>query len=134
MMTSDEKTLLPSLLSYTKSDLFTIQNISTPISLKIDTDDVTKKWDVIISYLPMEFVRIVENTNNIFTIEKFDKRYIMNPKLCAYEKYGITNMWRPLMILNRCASIMDFDFDYIKYFDMVKFQEVMSVLISRYNL
>lgn len=135
MLTSDEKTLLPSLLSYTKSDLFTIENISSPITLEIQTDDDTiKKWDTIVSYLPMEFVRQIESTSGIYTIEKFDKKYSMNPKLCAYDRYGITNMWRPLMILNRCASIMDFKFDYIRYFDMKVFQDTMSVLISRYNL
>lgn len=135
MLTSDEKTLLPSLLSYTKSDLFTLENISSPITLKIQTDDETiQKWDSIVTYLPMEFVRQIESTDGIYTIEKFDKKYIMNPKLCAYDRYGITNMWRPLMILNRCASIMDFNFDYIRYFDIKVFQDVMSVLISRYNL
>lgn len=135
MLTSDEKTLLPSLLSYTKSDLFTLKNISSPITLKIETDEDTfNKWDTIITYLPMEFVRQIESTDGIYTIEKFDKKYSMNPKLCSYDKYGITNMWRPLMILNRCPSIMDFDFDYIRYFNMNVFQSTMSVLISRYNV
>lgn len=135
MISSDEKTLLPSLLSYTKSDLFTLENISSPITLKIQTDDDTiKKWDSIVTYLPMEFAQMIENTDGIYTLEKFDKKYSMKPKMCAYDKYGITNMWRPLMILNRCPSIMDFDFDYIRYFNMNVFQSTMSVLISRYNV
>jgi hypothetical protein len=134
MLTSDEKTLLPSLLSYTKSDLFTCTNISSPVTLQIDIDDVTKKWDVIATYLPMEFARMIESKTDIYTLEKFDKKYLMNPKLCAYDRYGITNMWRPLMILNKCPTIMDFNFDYIRYFDMGKFQQLMSVLISRYNV
>lgn len=135
MMTSDEKTLLPSLLSYNKSDLFTIGNISSPATLSVNTDnDIIKKWDAVITYIPMEFARIIESTNNIYSIEKFDKKYIANPKMYAYDKYDIINMWRPLMILNRCPSIMDFNFDYIRYFNISEFQDVMSVLISRYNL
>lgn len=135
MMTSDEKTLLPSLLSYTKSDLFTMQNITSPTTLQITTDtDTIKKWDIVITHLSIEFARMIESETGMYTIEKFDKKYTMNPKMCAYEKYGLTNMWRPLMILNRCASIMDFDFDYIRYFNINRFQDVMSVLISRYNL
>ena len=51
MLTSDEKTLLPSLLSYTKSDLFTLKNISSPITLKIETDEDTfNKWSPHIGY------------------------------------------------------------------------------------
>lgn len=134
MMTSDEKTLLPSLLSYSKSDLFTIKNISSPATLKIETEDEIKKWDFIVTYLPMEFANMIESYPNMYNIEKFNKKYMQNPKMCAYEKYGITNMWRPLMILNRCPTIMDFNFDYIRYFNMNEFQKVMTVLISRYSL
>ena len=44
MMTSDEKTLYPSLLNYNKSDLFTFDNISSPVTLKINSDDETKEY------------------------------------------------------------------------------------------
>ena len=52
-------------------------------------------------------------------------------KFIAYDKYGITNMWRPIMILNRCANITDFNFKFIRYYNIQSFSKVMSVLISR---
>lgn len=134
MMTSDQKTLIPSLINYINSDLFTLENISSEITLGVqnETDpNVLDEWDVIISYLPLRFYRIIESVRDIYTYEEFDKRYIRNPKKCAYDKYGSTNMWRPLMILNRCPTINRFDFEYIKYFNIAVFTNVLSVLISR---
>ena len=134
MMTSDEKTLLPSLLRLINSDLFTLDNIASSITL-VKPDESPNislaKWDVIISYLPLKFYQIIDSIDGITTIEKFDKKYIRNPKMCAYERYETTNMWRPLMILNRCPSILDFDFDFIRYYDIEKFTNILSVLISR---
>ena len=131
MMSSDEKTLLPSLLKYINSDLFTLNNISSSITLVKPEDDVNVKWNIIIDYLPLRFYRIIDSISGIYTIEKFDKKYRMNPKLCAYERYDTTNMWRPLMILNKCPSIMDFNFELIRYYDIEKFTNILSVLISR---
>lgn len=131
MMSSDEKTLLPSLLKYINSDLFTLNNISSSITLVKPEDDVNVKWNIIIDYLPLRFYRIIDSISGIYTIEKFDKKYRMNPKLCAYERYDTTNMWRPLMILNKCPSIMDFNFEFIRYYDIEKFTNILSVLISR---
>lgn len=131
MMSSDEKTLLPSLLKYINSDLFTLNNISSSITLVKPEDDVNVKWNIIIDYLPLKFYRIIDSISGIYTIEKFDKKYRMNPKLCAYERYDTTNMWRPLMILNKCPSIMDFNFEFIRYYDIEKFTNILSVLISR---
>lgn len=133
-MTSDEKTLLPSLLNYINSDLFTLDNISSSVTLvqPIDTSNISlAKWDVIINYLPLKFYQIIDSISGISTIEKFDKKYIRNPKMCAYERYGTTNMWRPLMILNRCPTIMGFNFEFIRYYDIEKFTNILSVLISR---
>jgi hypothetical protein len=133
-MTSDEKTLLPSLLNYINSDLFTIKNISSSITLvksnKNTLDDIVK-WDAILEYLPLKFYKIIDSIDGISNIEEFDKKYIRNPKMCAYERYGTTNMWRPLMILNRCPTIMDFNFKFIRYYDIEKFTNILSVLISR---
>lgn len=131
MMSSDEKTLLPSLLKYINSDLFTLNNISSSITLVKPEDDVNAKWNIIIDYLPLKFYRIIDSISGIYTIEKFDKKYRMNPKLCAYERYDTTNMWRPLMILNKCPSILDFNFEFIRYYDIEKFTNILSVLISR---
>lgn len=134
-MTSDEKTLVPSLIDYINSDLFTLDNISS--SVVLSTNDNTplqnksQSWEAVISYLPLKFYRLIESYPDIYTFEKFDKRYMRNPKLCAYEKYDTTNMWRPLMILNRCPTIMDFDFEYIKYYNITKFSEILSLLIVR---
>lgn len=132
-MTSDEKTLLPSLLNYINSDLFTLNNISSSVTLvkPSSEDSSVVKWDAIIEYLPLKFYRIIDSINGIYTIEQFDKKYIRNPKLCAYERYDTTNMWRPLMILNRCPTIMDFNFEFIRYYDIEKFTNILSVLISR---
>lgn len=133
-MTSDEKTLLPSLLNYINSDLFTFDNIASSITLVKDSDDISladEKWDVVINYLPLKFYRIIDSITDIYVIEEFDKKYIRNPKMCAYERYGSTNMWRPLMILNRCPTIMDFNFKFIRYYDIEKFTNILSVLISR---
>ena len=135
-MDSEIKTITPSLINYINSDLFTLQNISSSVNLltpnEIDeiSNDV-KKWEVVVDYLPLKFYRVIESYPDIYTLEKFDKKYIRNPKMCAYERYGITNMWRPLMILNRCPSIMKFDFEYIRYFNISKFTSILSVLISR---
>lgn len=131
-MTSDQKTLIPSLISYINSDLFTLSNISDEVTLGVQKDnDTLDQWDVIISYLPLKFYRIIESYPDIYSYEEFDKKYIRNPKMCAYDRYGTTNMWRPLMILNRCPSITRFDFPYIKYFNINALQSIISVLISR---
>lgn len=149
-MTSDEKTTVPSLLKYIHSDLFTLGNISKSTILNVESDTLTSnqttntfsnddsngyipdhRWETVIGYLPLDYYRMIESYPDMFYVEAFDKRYIRNPKLCAYEKYGSTNMWRPLMILNRCPSIVNFDFDFIRYYNITTFSNVLSVLISR---
>jgi len=133
-MTSDEMTLLPSLLKYIESDLFTFKNISSSVLLEAPTKDILgndAKWEAVVSYLPLKFYRIINSITDMITIEDFDPKYIRNPKLCAYERYGSTNMWRPLMILNRCPTIMDFNFKFIRYYNIEKFSNILSVLISR---
>ena len=134
-MTSDAKTNVPSLIEYIHSDLFTLGNIATSTKLIIpDNTDIIgeqPQWEAVIQYLPLEFYRLIESYPNMFTTEKFDKKYVRNPKLCAYERYGLTNMWRPLMILNRCPTINRFDFQFIRYYNINMFSNVLSVLISR---
>lgn len=136
-MTSDEKTYVPSLLANIRSDLFTLDNISTAVrlvqeeSLRQDDTIDAKRWDAVISYLPLEFFRLIESYPNMFTIEKFDVKYAQNPKMCAYDRYGTTNMWRPLMILNRCPTITRFNFKFIKYYNIERLTSVLSVLIAR---
>jgi|ADurb_Total_1013_FD_contig_121_30585_length_4058_multi_4_in_0_out_0_3 hypothetical protein len=129
-MNSDEKTKVLDLLRLERSDLFAFQNITK--SVKLSTPD-SEPWYAVIQMLPLEFYRIIENYPNMYTTEKFDIKYIRNPKKCAYDRYGTTNMWRPLMILNRCPSINDFNFEYIRYFNIENFQKIISVLISRMN-
>lgn len=135
MLNSDQKTLLPSLIEYVNSDLFTLENISSSATLVVpDENNINgslEKWDVVIHYLPLKFYKLIESYPDIYTIEEFDKKYIRNPKMCAYDRYGSTNMWRPLMILNRCPSITKFDFDFIRYYNITTFSNVLSVLISR---
>ena len=136
IMDSEIKTITPSLINYINSDLFTLQNISSSVKLSTpnEIDEISndmKRWEVIIDYLPLKFYRVIESYPDIYTLEKFDKKYIRNPKMCAYDRYGLTNMWRPLMILNRCPSITKFDFEYIRYFNISKFTNILSVLISR---
>ena len=131
-MNSDQKTLLPSLIDYINSDLFTLDNISTSVTLQVEnTDSSLAEWDAVISYLPLKFFQIIESYPGMYTTEVFDKKYKCNPKLCAYERYESTNMWRPLMILNRCPNIRFFNFQFIRYYNIAKFTEVLSVLISR---
>lgn len=134
-MTSDQKTLVPSLLKYIDSDLFTFDNISSSVTLEADEPDILgndiSKWDVVVSQLPLKFFNIINDINGISTVEDFDPKYIRNPKKCAYERYGSTNMWRPLMILNKCPNIMNFNFKYIRYYNIEKFTNILSVLISR---
>ena len=129
-MNSDEKTKVLDLLRLERSDLFAFQNITK--SVKLSTPD-SEPWYAVIQMLPLEFYRIIENYPNMYTTEKFDIKYIRNPKKCAYDRYGTTNMWRPLMILNRCPSINDFNFEYIRYFNIENFQKIISVLMSRMN-
>lgn len=137
MMTSDEKTLNPSLIQYINSDLFTLENITSSIKLTIpdgiSIDGSKETWETVINYLPLEFYKLIESYPNMYSVEEFDKRYIRNPKLCAYERYGLTNMWRPLMILNRCPTINRFNFEFIRYYNITEFSNVLSVLISRKN-
>ena len=132
-MTSDEKTIIPSLINYLNSDLFTLDNISSSVKLTIpnDADNSSASWESVVSYLPLKFYRLIESYQDIYSIEKFDKKYIRNPKMCAYERYGSTNMWRPLMILNRCPTINRFNFEFIRYYDITKFTSIVSVLMSR---
>ena len=132
MMDSDQKTLLPSLIEYINSDLLPLDNISSSETLQVqNTDGSLAKWDAVISYLPLKFFQIIESYPDMYTTEVFDKKYKRNPKLCAYEKYDSTNMWRPLMILNRCPNIRFFDFQFIRYYNIAKFTEILSVLMSR---
>ena len=135
MMTSDEKTLNPSLIQYINSDLFTLDNISSSVTLTIPNgvsiDGSIEKWETVVNYLPLEFYKLIESYPNMYSVEEFDKKYIRNPKLCAYERYGLTNMWRPLMILNRCPTINRFDFEFIRYYNITECSNVLSVLISR---
>ena len=133
-MTSDEKTLLPSLLNLIRSDLFTFRNITSSVTLIANEDDILGNlsgWGAVISMMPLEFFDIINSMEDMVTIEKFDKKYIRNPKMCAYERYGTTNMWRPLMILNKCPTIMNFDFEYIRYYNIERLSSIISVLISR---
>ena len=102
-----------------------IDDNTTPLPELLD------KWNVIISYLPLKFYRIIESYPDIYSYEEFDRKYTRNPKMCAYERYGTTNMWRPLMILNRCPNITKFDFKYIRYYDINVFTKILSILISR---
>lgn len=140
MMTSDVKTLVPSLIDYINSDLFTLENISSSVILQQQNDEDSNsqqddvnasQWEAVINYLPLRFYQIIESYPNMYTIEEFDKKYLRNPKLCAYERYETTNMWRPLMILNRCPTISRFDFKFIRYYNIKTFSRVLSVLISR---
>ena len=140
MMTSDVKTLVPSLIDYINSDLFTLENISSSVILQQQNDEDSNsqkddvnasQWEAVINYLPLRFYQIIESYPNMYTIEEFDKKYLCNPKLCAYERYDTTNMWRPLMILNRCPTISRFDFKFIRYYNIKTFSRVLSVLISR---
>ena len=130
-MTSDEKTSVRDLISLERSALFTFQNITK--SIKLTNPDSEQSWYAVTEMLPLEFYRIIEGIPNMYTVEKFDPKYIRNPKMCAYDRYGTTNMWRPLMILNRCPSITDFKFEYIRYFNIENFQKIISVLMSRMN-
>lgn len=132
-MNSEIKTLLPSLINYINSDLFTLSSISSSITLSTqdESSDDKHSWDAVVSYLPLKFYRIIESYPNMITYEAFNKKYARNPKMCAYERYNTTNMWRPLMILNRCPSITKFDFDFIRYYNPQLFSQVLSVLISR---
>lgn len=129
-MTSDEKTRVQDLLQLERSDLFTFQNIAK--SVQLSTPD-SEPWYAVVEMLPLEFYRIIEGIPNMYTTEKFDPKYIRNPKMCAYDRYGTTNMWRPLMILNRCPSITMFNFEYIRYFNIERFQRIMSILMARMN-
>ena len=100
-------------------------------------DEITEKdikWETVISLLPLKFYKLIESYPDMYTVEKFDKRYIRNPKMCAEAKYGMTNMWRPLMIVNRCPNISRFDFEYIRYINIAKFTSIISVLMARENL
>jgi hypothetical protein len=136
MMSSEVKTLVPSLINYIKSDLFTFDNISSNITLEVSKPDILEndisQWDVVISYLPLKFFDIIESIPDMVVNEEFNsKKYLRNPKRCAYDKYGTTNMWRPLMILNKCPTIQDFNFKFIKYYNIEKFTNILSILISR---
>lgn len=137
MMDSDIKTLIPSLMQYVNSDLFTFDNISSSVSLSnTDQNDIRGNsplmtWGVVVEYLPLEFHHMIETWPDMYTVEKFDHKFACNPKLCAYDRYELTNMWRPLMILNNCPSIARFDFDYIRYYNPEVFSNLLSVLISR---
>ena len=133
-MNSDQKTTISSLIALNASDLFTLKNISSSVVLTIDDDNnMMNKWEALISMLPLEYFRIIESYPDMIITEKFNHKYARNPKLCAYERYGMTNMWRPLMILNRCPNIARFDFQLIRYYNMERLTEVLSVLMARVN-
>ena len=72
MMDSDQKTLLPSLIEYINSDLFTLDNISSSTTLQVqNTDDegnaTLAEWDAVISLLPLKFFQIIESYPDMYT-------------------------------------------------------------------
>ena len=84
MMDSDQKTLLSSLIEYINSDLFTLDNISSSVTLQVqNTDDegnaTLAEWDAVISLLPLKFFQIIESYPDMYTTEVFDKKYKRNP-------------------------------------------------------
>lgn len=162
MMTSEQMSVLPSLIEYINSDLFTLENISSKVKLsklkeessiiveetntvwvqyqdelgmkqyrRANADESMDSWLAVTQYLPLKFYRMIESYNEMYHTEQFDPKYICNPKLYAYEKYESTNMWRPIMILNRCPTITRFNFEWIRYYDINQFSNILSVLISR---
>jgi hypothetical protein len=136
MLSSDEKTIVPSLIAYNNSDMFNLGNVGTSALLKCERMDTPTSssiltWETVVDYLPLKFYRLIESYANIYTTEKFDPKYIRNPKLCAYDRYGTTNMWRLLMILNRCPSANLFKFDYIRYYNISTLNDVISVIMAR---
>ena len=70
MMTSDEKTLNPSLIQYINSDLFTLDNISSSVTLTIpdgvSIDGSIEKWETVVNYLPLEFYKLIESYPNMY--------------------------------------------------------------------
>ena len=77
-MDSETKTLLPSLLSYINSDLFSFSSISTSMEFnKADDVDPTliDKWAAVISYLPLKFYQVIESYPDMIQWEEFDKKY-----------------------------------------------------------
>lgn len=134
-MNSDIQTLIPSLLEHIDSDLFTLENISSSTNLSmVDTHEgeTLSKWEVVLGYLPMSFFRLIETMPAMTMMEEFDSRkYKCNPKKYAFDKYETTNMWRPIMILNRQPMIQRFDFKYIRYYNITEFSRVLEVLIAR---
>lgn len=130
MMTSDVKTNLSSLINHQRSDMFSIDNISSLKTVSIQGDS-NIEFEVNMNLIPMEFYRLIESRPNMFTVEKFDKKFMYDPKGCAYARYGITNLWRPLLILNRCRSAMDFNLDRIRYFNIENLSDIMAILIGR---
>ena len=162
MMTSEQMSVLPSLLDYINSDLFTLENISSSVKLsklkedssilvketntvwvqyhdnegmkqyrRASEEEAVASWLAVIDYLPLKFYKMIESYQDMYHIEKFDDKYRCNPKRYAYDKYESTNMWRPIMILNRCPSITKFRFEWIRYYDIHQFSNLLSVLISR---
>jgi hypothetical protein len=62
-MTSDAKTFVPSLINYIESDLFTFKNISSSVTLVAPEYDIINNlamWDVVVSYLPAKFYKIID--------------------------------------------------------------------------
>jgi len=142
MMTSEQKTSISSLMDYINSDLYAIGNISNTTTLTVPQTEQLRgtylppnKWEIVLNYIPLEFFQLIQTYDeygNMINYEPFDQaKYKHNPKLYAFDKYGLTNMWRPIMILNRCPSILDFDFKIIRYFDIKNFSMLMAILISR---
>ena len=85
-MNSEIKTLLPSLINYINSDLFTLSSISSSITLSTQesSSDDKHSWDAVVSYLPLKFYRIIESYPNMITYESFNKK---RKKQIAFEEY-----------------------------------------------
>ena len=85
MMTSDQKTLVPSLIKFINSDLFTFKNISSSVTLVANEPDIEgndlSKWDVVISQLPLKFFDIINSIDDISTTENFDLKYVCGAQL-----------------------------------------------------
>lgn len=61
--------------------------------------------------------------------EEEQERYRYAPKKLSYDLYGTTELWADLLKLNGCASITEFEPDFVKVYDPNTFKEYLNEIM-----
>lgn len=95
---------------------FAIYNEQTDEYIELPFSSLTNKYR---SYL-LACVMPVQLT------DKEKEKYKYSPKKLSYDLYGTTELWADLLKLNKCASVIEFEPNYIRVYDPARFKSFLN--------